>query len=187
MNTCLRDDLSANEDLLADEARLRQEGSAGLDAAEARQADWDNIQEIMLYQVEEMDMKNLWRSVQHQRARVAAVRRSVFDAPPGTRPKPGTANRRFFRVQSTLDPEEQRLVDYFGRTESEAEEEAGFSEQLNGGWVPPYEELKAYAEATRQSSEGRGWLRWLWGWLPFGRRTDNGKGRDDATPQGYER
>jgi len=102
------------------------------------------------------------------------VRKSVFEAPPGTRPKAGTANRRFFRVQATLDPQEQRLVDYMGRTESEAEEEEGIPEQFRSVWVPPFEELKAYAEVTRREESS-----WWWWWWPFGRRADNGKGSED--------
>lgn len=163
VNASLRDDFVANQGPLADVTRLRDEVSMALNAAETRQTGWSNMQDVLRYQVDEMDMKNLWRSVQQQRSRVAAVRQSVFDAPPGTRPKPGTANRRFFRVQTTLDSEEQRLVDWLGRTESEAEEEAGLPEQLGGMWVPPFEELKAYAEATREEEPRRKW------WWPFTR------------------
>jgi hypothetical protein len=122
-------------------------------------------------------MKNLWRNVRLQRSRVLNVRQAVFAAAPGTRPRPGTANRRFFRVQTTLDPREQRLVDWFGRTESEAEEECGIPDEAGGFWAPPYEELRAYAEATK---EERPSLRWWW---PFGRAAAAGKGSDDETTQ----
>lgn len=170
MNTRLRDSLAVNDEHLKDVTHLRDDVSTALGAAEARQADWTNMQEVLRYQADEMDMKNLWRSVQQQRGRVATVRQSVFNAAPGTRPKPGTANRRFFRVQTTLDPEAQRLVDWLGRTESEAEEEACMPEQLGGMWVPPFEELKAYAEATREEDPGSKWW-WRWWRWPFERRT----------------
>lgn len=183
LNTRLRDDLATNEDPFEDATRLRQEVLAVLDAAEARQADWSKDQNIMLYQADEMDMIKIWSNVRHQRSRVALVRQSVFEPPPGARPKPGTANRRFYRLQATLDPEEQRLVDYMCRTESEAEEEAGIPEQLGGPWVPPFEELKAYAEATREEKpQGRWWWRW-----PFNRHTDNERGSDNVTLLADER
>lgn len=156
-------------------ALLRHEVSTALDAAEARANDWGNIQEVLGYQAGQMEMKNLWRSVRQQRNRVLSVRQAVFGAP-GARPRPGTANRRFFRVQTTLDPQAQRLVDWFGRTESEAEEELGIPEWAGGVWVPPYEELRAYAEATRAETPSAG--RWWW---PFGRGGGPEKGSDDET------
>ncbi|KAF8463766.1 hypothetical protein JB92DRAFT_3150290 [Gautieria morchelliformis] len=174
MNTRLHADLVASEGPLADVTHLREEVSTALNAAVAQHAEWSQLREVLRYQADEMDkkdMKNLWRSVQHQRSRVVEVRQSIFDVPPGTRPKSATANRRFFRVQATLDPEEQRLVDWLGRTESEAEEEAEVPEQFRGMWVPPYEDLKAYAEATREEEPSMWWR-----WWPFSRQIYSGRG-----------
>jgi hypothetical protein len=174
MNTRLHADLVASETPLADVTHLREDVSMALNAAVAQHTEWSHVREVLRYQADEMDtkdMKNLWSSVQHQRSRVVEVRQTIFDAPPGTRPKSAKANRRFFRVQTTLDPEEQRLVDWLGRTESEAEEEAEVPEQLRGMWVPPLEDLKAYAEATREEEPS-----WWWKWWPFGRQRDSARG-----------
>ncbi|KAF8592329.1 hypothetical protein K439DRAFT_1655872 [Ramaria rubella] len=175
-NARVQDDLNTSEEPLAEVTRLRNTVWTAIDAIEARFVRWGSVQEVMRYQADQMDTKHLCREARQQRSRIAAVRQAVFDAPPGTRPKPGTASRRFFRVQATLDPEDQRLVDWLGRTESEAEEEGGMPEEGEGMWLPPFEDLLAYTIATKQEKQsGR---RWRW-WWPFAWGAD--KGNDEET------
>ncbi|KAF9009063.1 hypothetical protein BDQ17DRAFT_1422232 [Cyathus striatus] len=76
------------------------------------------------YESEQFRVPDLWHTASHSRAKVLLLREQVFGTG-GRRLPPGVhgAHGRFNRLQWTLDGRE-RLVDYLGRTESEAEEES---------------------------------------------------------------
>lgn len=85
-------------------------------------------------------MHDLWHIATPPRQKVLELREKVFGTG-GRRLPPGVhgAHGRFNRLQWTLDGQE-RLVDYLGRTESEAEEES--SVDPNSMFtMPPEEDL----------------------------------------------
>ncbi|KAI5124996.1 hypothetical protein M0805_007420 [Coniferiporia weirii] len=93
--------------------------------ADSAHADTD----ALLYEANFLDVHSLWRMAQGPRLRIFAIRDRVFGTR-GRRREPDDAtddDGRFNRVQRRLDGSE-RLVDYLGRTESDAEEEDGLPE-----------------------------------------------------------
>jgi hypothetical protein len=84
-----------------------------------------STQEIntLLYESEQFHMRELWRMASSPRQKVLTLRETVFGTG-GRRLPTGVhgAHGRFNRLQWTLDGRE-RLVDWMGRTESEAREE----------------------------------------------------------------
>jgi len=83
--------------------------------------------------------------------------------------------RTHFRVQGTLDPEELRLVDWLGRTQSEAEEAPIPEDDV--GMPQPFEDMKAWAAATVKEEKVNSW----WRWWPFNTSKDPGSD-GDTTP-----
>ncbi|KAG7094971.1 hypothetical protein E1B28_005771 [Marasmius oreades] len=76
------------------------------------------------YEGQQFHVEEAWRATNHLRNQVLEYRRKLFETEGGRRLMPGIhgAHGRFNRLQWTLDGRE-RLVDSYGRTESEAEEE----------------------------------------------------------------
>lgn len=155
-------DMESSTPLLNEVIKLGDQIWSALNAAETRLVQWGKTQELLSYQVEQLDIHPLWKNVRQQRTRTLAVRQTVFSAPPDTHPRPGTATRQHFRVQNTLNSGEQRLVDWLGRTESEAEEESAIpQEEL--GQPPPFQELQAWAAATAPAKEHKKQTKkWWW-------------------------
>ena len=79
---------------------------------------------ILVYEAEQFRVDDLLQMTNPPREKVLQLREKVFGTG-GRRLRPGVhgAHGRFNRLQWTLDGK-GRLVDYMGRTESEAEEEA---------------------------------------------------------------
>lgn len=169
----LQEELLANEAPLNAATRLRHEIWSALDATREHLAEWKATRDSLEYQTDQMETYHLWRSVREQRARIFAARQVAFAASPGARPNKKLMTQTHFRVQSTLDPEELRLVDWLGRTESEVEEEAPIPEN-EIGHPPPFGEMQAWAAANaREEKKPRKW------WWPFGK--DNMSDDDTAT------
>ncbi|KAF9261693.1 hypothetical protein L218DRAFT_980832 [Marasmius fiardii PR-910] len=76
------------------------------------------------YEGQQFHMEEAWQATSHLRNQVFEYRRKIFETEGGRRLMPGVhgAHGPFNRLQWTLDGRE-RLVDSYGRTESEAEEE----------------------------------------------------------------
>lgn len=85
------------------------------------------------YEAEQFRVDDLWQAASPSRHKVFALREKVFGTG-GRRLPTGMhgAHGPFNRLQWTLDGRE-RLVDYLGRTESEAEEESGLEHLRRGG------------------------------------------------------
>lgn len=85
------------------------------------------------YEAEQFRVDDLWQAASPSRHKVFALREKVFGTG-GRRLRAGVhgAHGPFNRLQWTLDGRE-RLVDYLGRTESEAEEESGVEHLRRGG------------------------------------------------------
>lgn len=78
----------------------------------------------LMYESKQFNTADLWHAVNHSRQKVFELRHKVFGAgsrrlPPGVEDAHGSYNR----LQWTLDGK-RRLVDIYGRTEKEVEEEA---------------------------------------------------------------
>ncbi|GJJ07467.1 hypothetical protein Clacol_001669 [Clathrus columnatus] len=166
-STRFRTDMESSAPLLQETLEMGDQVWSKLDEVEARLVRWGRMQDLLSYQIEQLDVRPLWKNVKQQRARTLAVRQTIFAAPPGTRPHDGAASPRYFRAQATLNSEEQRLVDWLGRTESEAEEEATIPPE-EVGRPPPFEELQAWAAATAPDKEKKKRTK-TW-WWPFGQK-----------------
>ncbi|KIJ56680.1 hypothetical protein M422DRAFT_22838 [Sphaerobolus stellatus SS14] len=174
--TKIEDELIASEAAADATTRLRHEVWSAIDHTESHLSDWANTQDLLNYQTDEMELAPLWRSVREQRARTLEARQNVFPAPSRKRISRQPISRTHFRMQSTLEPDEFRLVDWFGRTESEAEEEIPIPKEDNGQ-PPLFDEVQAWSAAHANSNEGRVKQR-KW-WWPFGR--DNMSDDETAT------
>lgn len=157
---------------------------SNLDTAEGRLIRWGKMQDLLSYQVERLDVYPLWKNVRQQRSKTNAVRQSIFGTPLKTRPDSFAASRPYFRVQNTLNSGEQRLVDWLGRTESEAEEEMAIP--LEVGQPPP---LQAWSVPTAPvQEEKKQVMKWWW---PFGQKDyaseDESTGKRNATVTNGER
>ncbi|KAG6817424.1 hypothetical protein H0H87_009069 [Tephrocybe sp. NHM501043] len=96
---------------------------ASIDAENARADKTAQATHTLRYEAEQFRVPDLWHIAAPSRQKVLALRERAFGTG-GRRLAPGVhgAHGRFNRLQWTLDGRE-RLVDYLGRTESEAEEE----------------------------------------------------------------
>ncbi|KAF9462668.1 hypothetical protein BDZ94DRAFT_1194337 [Collybia nuda] len=122
-NTLLREDYQAHLPFLSDlEARTKV--MSDIDAETARADKTSQATHTLRYESEQFRVPDLWHTATPPRQKVLALREKVFGTG-GRRLPPGVhgAHGRFNRLQWTLDGRE-RLVDYLGRTESEAEEES---------------------------------------------------------------
>lgn len=155
-----------SDPLLNETLQLVDQVWSNLDTAEARLIRWGKMQDLLSYQVEQLDVHPLWRNVRQQRIRTSAVRQTIFGTPPEMRPHSSAASRPYFRVQNTLNSGEQRLVDWLGRTESEAEEEAAIPPEV--GQPPPFQELQTWTVPTAPVQEGGKQVK-KW-WWPFGQK-----------------
>jgi hypothetical protein len=122
-NTHLREDYQAHVPFLSDlEARTKV--MSDIDAENARADKTSQATHTLRYESEQFSVPDLWHTATPPRQKVLALREKVFGTG-GRRLPLGVhgAHGRFNRLQWTLDGRE-RLVDYLGRTESEAEEES---------------------------------------------------------------
>lgn len=123
MNTRLREGYEANLENLAD-VEVRTKVLADIDAEHARADKISQATNTLRYESEQFHVSDLWQAASPSRKNVLGLREKVFGTG-GRRLPAGVhgAHGRFNRLQWTICGEE-RLVDYLGRTESEAEEES---------------------------------------------------------------
>lgn len=95
-----------------------------IDAENARADKTSQATHTLRYESEQFQVPDLWHTATLPRQKVLELREKVFGSG-GRRLPPGVhgVHGRFNRLQWTLDGQE-RLVDYLGRTDSEAEEES---------------------------------------------------------------
>ncbi|KAG6919418.1 hypothetical protein DXG01_006301 [Tephrocybe rancida] len=121
-NTHLREDYTAHIPFIA-ELDAHAQVISGIDAENAKADKTSQATNTLRYEAEQFRVPDLWHIATPSRQEVLALREKVFGTG-GRRLPAGVhgAHGRFNRLQWTLDGRE-RLVDYLGRTESEAEEE----------------------------------------------------------------
>lgn len=122
-NTLLREDYETHLSALAD-LEQRTKVLASIDAENAKADKISQATNTLRYESEQFTVPDLWHAASPSRAKVLALRDKIFGTG-GRRLPTGMhgAYGRFNRVQWTVGGE-KRLVDYLGRTESEAEEES---------------------------------------------------------------
>jgi hypothetical protein len=121
-NASLREDYQSHQQVLLD-LESQSKVIAQLEAQSLRVEKITQEVNTLLYESEQFQMRDLWRMTSASRQTVLAYREKVFGTG-GRRLPTGAhgAHGRYNRLQWTLD-ERERLVDWLGRTESEAEEE----------------------------------------------------------------
>ncbi|KAH9844317.1 uncharacterized protein C8Q71DRAFT_826848 [Rhodofomes roseus] len=151
-NTQLRTDHERARPGLA-ELRERTGILHRVEAARARADVLTQETQALSYESAQYLVEDLWHMAVQPRRRVLALREKTFGTgrkhPQGVR----GAHGRFNRVQWTLDGRE-RLVDALGRTESEAEEDAG----LPGADAIDLEESEDEADVVQHQSLRPTWL-----------------------------
>lgn len=122
-NTRLREGYEANLENHAD-VEVRTTVLADIDAENAKADKISQATNTLRYESEQFRVSDLWQAASPSRKKVLGLREKVFGTG-GRRLPAGVhgAHGRFNRLQWTIRGEE-RLVDYLGRTESEAEEES---------------------------------------------------------------
>ncbi|EPT03801.1 hypothetical protein FOMPIDRAFT_1028638 [Fomitopsis schrenkii] len=151
-NTHLRTDHERARPGLA-ELRERTGILHQVEAARARADVLTQETQALAYESAQYLVEDLWHMAVQPRRRVLALREKTFGT--GRKHPQGVkgAHGRFTRVQWTLDGQE-RLVDALGRTESEAEEEAG----LPGADALDLEESEDEVDAVQHQSLRPTWL-----------------------------
>ncbi|KAJ7771390.1 hypothetical protein DFH07DRAFT_1057717 [Mycena maculata] len=129
-NTRLREDYESHVRTLA-EVEKQTRAIADIDVEGSKADKILQAQNTISYETQQFLVPDLWHIARPPRHATFALRDKVFGN--GRRLPPGKhgAHGRFNRLQWTLDGQE-RLVDYLGRTESEAEEESvvGMEEEV---------------------------------------------------------
>ncbi|KAJ6599043.1 hypothetical protein DFH09DRAFT_1356186 [Mycena vulgaris] len=122
-NTRLREDYQTHVRALA-EVEQQTKAIADIDVEASKADKILQAQNTISYETQQFLVPELWHIASPPRRSTFALRDKVFGMG-GRRLPPGKhgAHGRFNRLQWTLDGQE-RLVDYLGRTESEAEEES---------------------------------------------------------------
>ena len=133
-NSLLREDYQSHLpplSVLEDRAHV----ISGIDIESAKADKISQATHTLRYETEQFGVPDLWHTATPPRQKVFELREKVFGTG-GRRLAPGVhgAHGRFNRLHWTLDGQE-RLVDYMGRTESEAEEE-----EVGAEFMPPREE-----------------------------------------------
>jgi hypothetical protein len=123
-NASLREDYHSHQQALSD-IMARTQVIAQIEAERVKAEMITQERKTLRYESEQFRVDELWHMASPPRQQVLDLREKVFGTggrrlPTGVR----GAHGRFNRLQWTLDGGE-RLVDLMGRTESEAEEEAG--------------------------------------------------------------
>ena len=151
-NTHLRTDHEQARPGLA-ELRERTGILHQVEAARARADVLTQETQALAYESAQYPVEDLWHMAVRPRRRVLALREKTFGT--GRKHPQGVkgAHGRFNRVQWMLDGQE-RLVDALGRTESEAEEEAG----LPGADALDLEESEDEVDAVQHQSLRPTWL-----------------------------
>lgn len=118
----LQDDFEHHKDAIV-EIERRAKVIPEIDAQVYKADQIAQAKNTLQYESEQFLIPELWHTASLSRKKVFELREKVFGAG-GRRLPPGKhgAHGRFNRIQWRLDGE-RRLVDYLGRTESEAEEE----------------------------------------------------------------
>lgn len=121
-NTLLREDYQSHIPFLSD-LESRTQIISTIDAENAKADKTSQATHTLRYEAEQFRVPDLWHTATPPRQKVLALREKVFGTG-GRRLPVGVhgAHGRFNRLQWTLDGRE-RLVDFLGRTESEADEE----------------------------------------------------------------
>ncbi|KZT71574.1 hypothetical protein DAEQUDRAFT_763797 [Daedalea quercina L-15889] len=177
-NTHLRTDHERARPGLA-ELRERAGGLHQVEAARARADVLTQETQALAYESAQYLVEDLWHMAVQPRRRVLALRERTFGTgrkhPQGVR----SAHGRFDRVQRTLDGRE-RLVDALGRTESEAEDEAG----LPGADAADLEESEDEMDVVQHQSLRPTWLLnffnyWGTKWGATGSKKDSTPPKED--------
>lgn len=173
-NAQLREDYRSHTTALKD-LEARAQVIADIDAERTKVDAMVQETHALSYESAQFRVPELWYMALPPRRKVLQLREKVFGT--GGRPlPPGVhgAHGRFNRLQWTLDGRE-RLVDRYGRTESEAEEEDALPDEY--GLYPPYEEEDVVAHQGMKPT----WLlnlfnSWAGQWGLFTAKT-KGKGK----------
>ncbi|KAJ7498897.1 hypothetical protein FB451DRAFT_1203384 [Mycena latifolia] len=142
-NTRLREDYQTHVRALA-EVERETKAIADIDVEASKADKILQAQNTISYETQQFLVPDLWHIASPPRHSTFALRDKVFGMG-GRRLPPGKhgAHGRFNRLQWTLDGQE-RLVDYLGRTESEAEEESVVD--MDGFRLPPTEDEEEVVE-----------------------------------------
>jgi hypothetical protein len=133
-NTLLREDYQSHLPSISD-IESRVQVISNIDTENAKADKISQATHTLRYEAEQFRVPDLWHTATPPRHKVLELREKVFGTG-GRRLPAGVhgAHGKFNRLQRTLDGR-VRLVDYMGRTESEAEEE-----EVVGEYMPPREE-----------------------------------------------
>jgi hypothetical protein len=121
-NTSLRQDYQSYQQFSLD-VEAHTKVIAQIEAQRLKEEKMTQETNTLLYESNQFHMSDLWQTATSPRHKVFALRENVFGT--GGRRLPSRvhgAHERFNRLQWTLDGK-KRLVDWMGRTESEAEDE----------------------------------------------------------------